>query len=66
MPFPVVDFPEREWAVLGDDPEQSRLRLVIAPAPVCRTTKTGKLQVGENHYQQHSRVLNRMQLRQNG
>lgn len=58
MPFPVMDFPEREWVVLGGDPEGNRLRLVIAPAPVGLTTKTGELQVGEKHYQQHLTILN--------
>lgn len=58
MPLPVVDFPEREWVVLGGDPQRNGLRLVIAPAPVCLTTKTGELQVGDKHYQQHSNILN--------
>lgn len=58
MPFPVLDFPECEWVVLGGHPEGNRLRLVIAPAPVSLTTKTGELQVGERHYQQHSTILN--------
>ncbi|MFM0365520.1 TniQ family protein [Paraburkholderia sediminicola] len=58
MPFPVVDFPEREWVVLGGGPEQNRLRLVVAPAPVCLTIKIGQLQVGGKHSQQHSNILN--------
>jgi hypothetical protein len=59
MPFPVVDFPEREWVVLAGDLEENGLRLVIAPASVCPNTKTGELQVGHKHYQQHSNILNR-------
>ncbi|MFM0617468.1 hypothetical protein PQR37_25765 [Paraburkholderia nemoris] len=55
MQFPVVDFPEREWVVVGGDPEQNRIRLVIAPTPVRRITK---LQIGDEHYQQHSSILN--------
>jgi hypothetical protein len=58
MPFPVGDFPEREWVMLGGDPERSRFRLVIAPAQTCLTTKAGELQVGDKHYQQHSSILN--------
>ncbi|WP_454830151.1 hypothetical protein [Paraburkholderia xenovorans] len=58
MPFPVVDFPEREWVVLDGDPGRNRLRLVIAPAPICPATKTGKLMVGDKHNQQHSRSQN--------
>ncbi|MFL9963864.1 hypothetical protein PQR02_22940 [Paraburkholderia sediminicola] len=57
MPFPVVDFPEREWVVLAGDLEENGLRLVIAPAPVCLTTKTGELQVGDNHCHRHSSIL---------
>jgi hypothetical protein len=53
-----MDFPEREWVVLAGDPEENRLRLVIAPAPVCLTTGTAELQVGDNHYQQLLNSLN--------
>lgn len=54
----MVDFPEREWVVLGGHPEQNRLRLVIAPAPICQATKIGKLMIGDKHYQQYSSILN--------
>lgn len=59
MPFPVVDFPERAWAVLDGDPERCLVRLLIAPAPARRAAQKGELQISGKHFQQHCGNLNR-------
>lgn len=59
MPFPVVDFPEREWVALDEDPKRSLVRLVIAPAIARRAAQREELQASGRHYQQHSGDLNR-------
>ncbi|TDY15717.1 hypothetical protein B0G81_8810 [Paraburkholderia sp. BL6665CI2N2] len=61
MPFPVVDFPEREWVVLDRDSEGKAepLRLVVARGRTDRIVKKAQPQLnGEHHRQRHLCVLN--------
>jgi hypothetical protein len=53
MPFPVMDYPEREWVVLDADPDRKRYRMAIAPARSRTLTFFGELQAGAAHYRNH-------------
>ncbi|MBB5498728.1 hypothetical protein [Paraburkholderia sp. MM5384-R2] len=61
MPFPVVDFQEREWVVLDRDSEGKAepLRLIVARGRTDRIAEKAKPQVnGEHHRQRHLLALN--------
>ncbi|NPT58210.1 hypothetical protein [Paraburkholderia elongata] len=53
MPFPAIDYPEREWVVLDADPDREQYRMVIAPARPRPLTSLEKLQAGAEHYRHH-------------
>ena len=60
MLFPVVDFPEREWVVLNEDPKRRQVHLVSAPAYIGCAAQIWELQQPcKNHRQQHSFMLSR-------
>ncbi|MFL9893988.1 MULTISPECIES: hypothetical protein [Paraburkholderia] len=53
MPFPAMDYPEREWVVLDAEPDQKQYRMVIAPARLRPLAFLEKLQAGAEHYRHH-------------
>ncbi|MFP3647815.1 hypothetical protein [Paraburkholderia sp. SIMBA_054] len=53
MPFPAMDYPEREWVVLDAEPDQKQYRMVIAPARPRQFVSVDKLQTGTDHYRHH-------------
>jgi hypothetical protein len=53
MPFPTIDYPEREWVVLDADPDRKQYRMVIAPARTRPLASFGNLQAGAEHYGRH-------------
>jgi hypothetical protein len=54
MPFPVVDFPEREWVMLGG-PEPNELRLITARP----STTFAQPHICVEHYESHAPHLYR-------
>ncbi|MGY6123870.1 hypothetical protein [Paraburkholderia hospita] len=65
MPFPTVDYPEREWVVLDPEPDRKQYRMVIAPAPPRPLAFLEKLQAGAEHYRHHFANLHKAQAPEN-
>lgn len=57
MSFPVVDFPERKWSVLGGAPETEPCQLTFAQG-MSDINKIRLSPLGDDHYRQHVHVLN--------
>lgn len=53
MPFPAMDYPEREWVVLDAEPDRKQYRMVIAPARPRLLASLERLQAGAEHYRHH-------------
>jgi hypothetical protein len=65
MPFPAIDYPEREWVVLDADPEMKQYRMVIAPARPRPLASLEELQAGAEHYRHHVANLHKAQVPEN-
>lgn len=65
MPFPAIDYPEREWVVLDATPEQKQYRIVIAPARPRPLVSLEELPGGAEHYRLHVTNLHKAQVPEN-
>lgn len=65
MPFPTIDYPEREWVVLHEDHVREQYRMMIAPARPRPLASLETLQGGAEHYRHHVANLRQAQAPEN-
>ncbi|CAE6848718.1 hypothetical protein R69658_07051 [Paraburkholderia aspalathi] len=65
MPFPAIDYPEREWVVLDAEPDRKQCRMVIAPARPRQLASGEELQAGAEHYSHHFANLHKAKAPEN-
>lgn len=65
MPFPAIDYPEREWVVLDAAPDRKQYRMVIAPGRPRPLASLEELQAGAEHYRHHVAILHKAQAPEN-
>ncbi|SOF01888.1 hypothetical protein SAMN05446635_10009 [Burkholderia sp. OK233] len=65
MPFPAIDYPEREWVVLDAEPDRKQYRMVIAPARPRPLVSLEELPAGAEHYRHHVANLHKARVPEN-
>lgn len=65
MPFPAIDYPEREWVVLDAAPDRKQYGMVIAPARPQPLVSFEELPAGAEHYRHHVANLHKAQVPEN-
>lgn len=65
MPFPAVDYPEREWVVLDAESDRKQYRMEIAPTRPRQLASIEELQARAVHYRHHFANLHDAQAPEN-
>ncbi|MFM0454093.1 hypothetical protein PQR21_27230 [Paraburkholderia nemoris] len=65
MPFPAIDYPEREWVVLDAAPDRKLYRMAIAPARPQPLVSLEERPAGAEHYRHHIANLHKAQVPEN-
>jgi hypothetical protein len=59
LPFPAMDYPEREWVVLDAEPDRKQYRMLIATPRPESLASLEKVQAGAEHYKHHVACLHK-------